>query len=416
MNLYTFVVLTALVAGLALQLWLLSRQASHVRRHRDVVPEAFRSRIPLESHQRAADYTVAKTHLRQFEEVLGALLLLFWTIGGGLNAVDHFLGAILPSPRWAGVAFVVSTIFFMSLLDLPLSVYRTFFLEERFGFNRVTPKIFVTDTIKQTLLLSLIGVPLVWVVLWLMDSAGPVWWIYVWGTWMGFGLLMTWAYPAFIAPLFNQFTPLADEALRVRVVALIERCGFRTDGVYVMDSSRRSGHGNAYFMGLGTQKRIVLFDTLLESLSHAQVEAVLAHELGHFRCHHVFKRWIILATVSLTGLAGLGYVIQQPAFYVGLGIDTPSSHAALVLFLLVAPLFSVLVQPLLARALRAHEFEADDFACRTIDEPAALREALLCLYRENASTLTPDPLHSAFYDSHPSAPIRIARISTSNGS
>ena len=410
MNAYTLVVLMVVALGLALQIWLLSRQVSHVRHHRDAVPDAFRDRISLEAHQRAADYTIAKTRLRQVEEVLGVLLLLLWTIGGGLNVIDHFLGTSLSSPRWTGIGFVVSVVLLMSLLDLPVTIYRTFFLEERFGFNRITPWIFITDTLKQTLLFVLLGIPLAWFVLWLMDSAGPAWWFYVWTTWLGFGLFMTWAYPTFIAPLFNQFTPLADEELRTRVVALIERCGFRTDGVYVMDNSRRSGHGNAYFMGLGKQKRIVLFDTLLDTLSAAQVEAVLAHELGHFRCHHVLKRWVLIGSLSLVGLAALGYVTQQPQFYLGLGVDTPSSHAALILFLLVVPFFSLLIQPLLSKTLRAHEFEADDFACRTTGEPASLREALLRLYRENASTLTPDPLHSAFYDSHPPAPIRIARI------
>ncbi|CAK0774189.1 STE24 endopeptidase [Gammaproteobacteria bacterium] len=411
MNSYTVVVLVALAIALALQLWLLSRQASHVQRYRTTVPEAFRDRIPLEAHQKAADYTVAKTQLLRIEEIVGTLLILFWTLGGGINAVDYFWRTTISSPRWVGTAFVVSIALLMSILDLPLALYRTFVLEERFGFNRITPRIFATDTIKQILLSALFGVPLVWVVLWLMDSAGPAWWFYAWTTWMGFGLIMTWAYPTFIAPLFNQFTALADEELRARVVALVERCGFRTDGVYVMDSSRRSGHGNAYFTGLGTHKRIVFFDTLLESLSPIQVEAVLAHELGHFHHHHVFKRWLFIGTMSLTGLAILGALIHQPQFYLGLGVDTPSPHAALILFLMVVPPFALLVQPLLAYVLRAHEFEADDFAGRTVNEPSALREALLRLYRENASTLTPDPLYSAFYDSHPPAPIRIARIS-----
>ncbi|CAK0755607.1 STE24 endopeptidase [Gammaproteobacteria bacterium] len=410
MNPYTLAVLVALGVGLALQLWLLSRQAAYVSRHRAAVPEAFRDRIPLDAHQKAADYTVAKTRLLRVEEVIGAVLLLLWTLGGGLNAIDHYWSTALPSPLWAGTAFVVSIALIMSILDLPLALYRTFVLEERFGFNRITPRIFITDTIKQILLFALFGIPLAWVVLWLMDSAGPAWWLYTWATWMGFGLFMTWAYPTLIAPLFNQFTPLADEELRTRVVALMERCGFRTDEVFVMDSSRRSSHGNAYFTGFGNHKRIVFFDTLLESLSPLQVEAVLAHELGHFRRHHVFKRWLLIGTISLVGLAALGHLIHQPSFYQGLGVDTPSSHAALVLFLLVVPLFALFVQPLLAYVLRAHEFEADDFACRTTEAPYALREALLRLYRENAGTLTPDPLYSAFYDSHPPAPIRIARI------
>jgi len=414
MNPYTLVVITALTIALALQFWLLSRQAIYVQRHRTLVPDAFRNHISLEDHQKAADYTVAKTRLLRIEEVVGTLWILFWTLGGGLNTLDYFWRTAFPSPLLTGTAFVVSIVLIMSILDLPLSLYRIFVLEERFGFNRITPRIFVADTGKQILLSALLGIPLVWVVLWLMNSAGPSWWLYTWATWIGFGLIMTWAYPAFIAPIFNKFTPLADEELRARVVALVERCGFRTDGVYVMDSSRRSGHGNAYFTGLGANKRIVFFDTLLESLSPIQVEAVLAHELGHFRHRHVFKRWLFIGTMSFASLAVLGALIHQPQFYLGLGLDSPSSHVALILFLLVIPPFTLLVQPFLAYILRTHEFEADDFACRTVNEPSALCEALLCLYKENASTLTPDPLYSAFYDSHPPAPIRIARISARN--
>ncbi|CAK0743545.1 STE24 endopeptidase [Gammaproteobacteria bacterium] len=411
MNSYTLSILIALFVGLVLQLWLLSRQAIHVSRHRDEVPEAFRDHVSLAAHQKAADYTVAKARLHQVEEVIAALLLWFWTMGGGFNAVDHFWRNTISS-AWAGVAFVVSVSLLMSMLELPFAIYRTFILEKRFGFNRTTPQIFITDMIKQIFILLLLGIPLTWIILWLMNSAGGNWWIYTWATWMGFGLLMTWAYPNFIAPLFNQFTPLTDDVLLARVVALVERCGFRADGVYVMDGSRRSSHGNAYFTGFGNHKRIIFFDTLLNSLSPVQVEAVLAHELGHFRHHHVFKRWLLIGTMSLAGLAILGYLIHQPEFYFGLGIDTPSPHTALVLFLLVAPLFTLFAQPLLSQVLQSHEFAADDFSCRVTGEPYALREALLHLYRENAGTLTPDRLHSAFYDSHPPAPIRIARIVT----
>lgn len=416
MNPYTITVLIALMTGLALQFWLLSRHARHVYLHRTAVPEAFREHVSLDAHQKAADYTVAKIRLQRIEEIWAALLFLFWTMGGGLNTVDHFWDTIFPSSSlWRGTAFVVSVFLLMSIIDLPFAIYRTFVLEERFGFNRITARIFISDTIKQTLLFALFAIPLTWVVLWLMDSSGSAWWIYAWSIWMGFGLFITWAYP-FIAHLFNKFTPLSNEELRKRVIALVERCGFHTDGVYVMDGSRRSSHGNAYFTGLGNNKRIVFFDTLLDSLSATEVEAVLAHELGHFRHHHVFKRWILIGAMSFSGLAILGYLIHQTQFYLGMGINNHSSHTALVLFLLVTPIFSIFVQPILAYFLRSHEFAADDFSCRTMGEPSALRSALLHLYRENAGTLTPDPLYSAFYDSHPSAPIRIARISLHSSS
>ena len=410
MNLITEIFLVALALSLLLQLWLDRRQIRHVLAHRDAVPEAFRDHIPLEAHQKAADYTVARTRLGMAELVYGTLLLLGWTLGGGLEWLDQAWRSLGWSPIATGVGVILSVLVISSLLDLPFAVYRTFRLEERFGFNRTTPATFVSDLFKQFLLTLLIGAPLVWLVLWLMETAGPNWWLYVWGVWMGFSLLMLWAWPAFIAPLFNKFEPLDDEALRQRIVNLLARCGFRSNGVFVMDGSRRSSHGNAYFSGLGTNKRIVFFDTLLKSLTPEEVEAVLAHELGHFRHHHIRKRIVLLAGLSLLGLWILAQLMQMPEFYTGLGVSTPSTYMGLILFMMISPVFSTFLSPVMAWFSRRHEFEADDFAARQAD-PRTLIRALVKLYEENASTLTPDPLYSAFHDSHPPAPVRIAHLS-----
>ena len=410
MNLITEIFLAALALSLALQIWLDRRQIRHVLAHRDTVPDAFRNQIPLAAHQKAADYTVARTRFGMVEVVYGSLLLLGWTLGGGLEWVDQAWRGLGLSPIATGVGVILSVLLIGSLLELPFTVYRTFRLEERFGFNRTTPGTFVSDLLKQFLLTVLIGTPLIGLVLWLMETAGPSWWLYVWIVWIGFSLLMLWAWPAFIAPLFNKFEPLDDEALRQRIVKLLERCGFRSSGVFVMDGSRRSSHGNAYFSGLGTHKRIVFYDTLLKSLTPEEVEAVLAHELGHFRRHHIRKRIILMALLSLAGLWILAQLMQMPAFYAGLGVSTPSTYMGLILFMMVAPLFSSFLSPVLAGISRRHEFEADDFAARQADARTLIR-ALVKLYEENASTLTPDPLYSAFHDSHPPAPVRIAHLS-----
>lgn len=410
MNLITELFLAALALSLVLQIWLDRRQIRHVLTHRDAVPEAFRDQIPLAAHRKAADYTVARTRLGMGELLYGSLLLLGWTLGGGLEWLDQTWRGLGLPPLATGVGVILSVLVIGSLLELPFALYRTFRLEARFGFNRTTPGTFVSDLVKQFLLTLLIGAPLIALVLWLMDSAGPLWWLYVWAVWIGFSLLMQWAWPAFIAPLFNKFEPLDDEALRQRIVRLLERCGFRSSGVFVMDGSRRSSHGNAYFSGLGTNKRIVFYDTLLKSLSPEEVEAVLAHELGHFRRHHIRKRIILMALLSLAGLWLLAQLMQMPEFYQGLGVSTPSTYMGLILFMMVAPLFGVFLSPLLAGFSRRHEFEADDFAARQAD-PRTLIRALVKLYEENASTLTPDPLYSAFHDSHPPAPVRIAHLS-----
>ncbi len=410
MNPITEIFLAALALSLALQIWLDRRQIRHVLTHRDAVPEAFRDQIPLAAHRKAADYTVARTRLGMWELVYGSLLLLGWTLGGGLEWLDQTWRGLGLSPLATGVGVILSVMVIGSLLELPFALYRTFRLEARFGFNRTTPGTFVSDLVKQFLLTLIIGAPLIALILWLMDSAGPLWWLYVWAVWIGFSLLMQWAWPAFIAPLFNKFEPLDDEALRQRIVRLLERCGFRSSGVFVMDGSRRSSHGNAYFSGLGTNKRIVFYDTLLKSLSPEEVEAVLAHELGHFRRHHIRKRITLMALLSLAGLWILAQLMQMPEFYQGLGVSSPSTYMGLILFMMVAPLFGVFLAPLLAGFSRRHEFEADDFAARQAD-PRTLIRALVKLYEENASTLTPDPLYSAFHDSHPPAPVRIAHLS-----
>ncbi|MEW6646018.1 MAG: M48 family metallopeptidase [Pseudomonadota bacterium] len=409
MNGFSLLFLLALGTMVAVQWWLLQRQLRHVAAHRAAVPEAFASRISLADHQRAADYTRARTRLGRWELLYGSGLLLLWTLGGGLNQLDR-LWQIAELPELVrGVGLLLSAALLMGMLDLPLAWYRTFRLEQRYGFNRTTPALFVSDLLKQTLLLFLFGAPLTALVLWLMAAAGPWWWLYVWLVWVGFGLLLLWAYPAVIAPLFNKFTPLENAALAARIENLLQRCGFAASGLFVMDGSRRSAHGNAYFTGFGRHKRIVFFDTLLGSLNDAEIEAVLAHELGHFHHRHVRQRLIISALSSLAGLAVLGLLAQAPWFYHGLGIGQPSPATALLLFLLVAPVFTFFLQPLLARRMRRHEFEADAFAAR---HSAAdhLVSALVKLYQDNASTLTPDPLYSAFHDTHPPAPVRIAHL------
>lgn len=411
MHSFTLLFLAMLTLSLAISLWLEQRQLRHVTAHRSAVPEAFAGQITLEAHQKAADYTVTKVRLSRFELLYSTVILLGLTLGGGLDLLDQLWGSLELGSLWSGIAFLLSLTLLTTLLDLPFSIYRTFRIEQRFGFNKSTPGLYIADLLKQTLLMLLIGGPMAALVLWLMDSAGANWWLYVWAVWSGFTLLMMWAYPAVIAPLFNKFTPLEDEALKARIDQLLERCGFKSNGVFVMDGSRRSSHGNAYFSGLGNNKRIVFFDTLLKSLSADEIEAVLAHELGHFRRNHIKKRIVLMMGMSLAGLALLGWLMQQPWFYSALGVTTPSVHTALALFLMVLPVFTFFMQPLMAMSMRKHEFEADDFAAEHADASELVR-ALVKLYEENASTLTPDHLYSAFHDSHPPAPVRIAHLSS----
>lgn len=411
MHIFTVVFLAALGLSTAIQLWLVTRQVRHVRANRASVPEAFSEKIGLDAHQKAADYTIAKNRLELIEIIIGSLLLLAWTLGGGLELLDTGVRKISDSLLVSGTVFLLSMMLIMALLDLPMSVWRTFVLEEKFGFNHTTAKTFTGDLLKQTILMLVIAIPMIALVLWLMTNSGPQWWIYVWAVWIGFGLLMMWAYPTFIAPLFNKFVPLEDSPLRTRIQNLLERCGFTSKGIFVVDGSRRTGHGNAYFTGLGRNKRIVFFDTLLNSLGEDEVEAVLAHELGHFRRKHIQKRIIMMAAMSFMGLALLGWLIQQEWFYIALGVNQPSLHAALALFILVLPVFTLFLHPLTAWYSRQHEFEADDFAAEQSNANDLIK-ALVKLYEENANTLTPDPLYSAFHDSHPPAPVRVAHLST----
>ncbi len=411
MNSFSWIFIAALGASVALKLWLAQRQIHSVSKHRAQVPDAFADKIQLDAHQKAADYTLTNTRQGRLELVYSSLLLLGWTLGGGLQWLD----SLWQQTGWgsipAGVALMVSAFIIMALLDLPFSLYHTFVTEERFGFNKTTPGTFVSDMLKQTLLMLVLGVPLAWAALWLMQESGGLWWLYLWFLWAGFSLLMFWAYPAIIAPLFNKFTLLDNEQLQQRIQTLLDRCGFKSKGIYVMDGSRRSGHGNAYFTGMGQNKRIVFFDTLLDTLEPDEIEAVLAHELGHFKRKHVQKRIVTMMLTSLAGLALLGWLIEQSWFYQGLGVTHESYALALLLFLMVSPVFTLFLQPLSSWFSRKHEFEADDYAARQ-SSAADLIRALVKMYKENASTLTPDPLYSAFYDSHPPAPVRVAHLST----
>jgi STE24 endopeptidase len=409
MNAYTLIFVVAVVLSLLVQQWLAARHISHVRARRDCVPEAFAGTIPLSAHQKAADYTIAKTRLGRTELLYDHALLLLWTLGGGLALLDALWGQAGWGPLATGIAVMMSFLFIGSLLDVPFAAWMTFGLEARFGFNRTRAATFIGDLLKQAVLLLVIGTPLIALILWLMQVSGSLWWLYVWAVWIGFSLLMMWAYPSVIAPLFNKFSPLDNATLRARIESLLARCGFHSQGIFVMDGSRRSGHGNAYFTGLGRNKRIVFFDTLLNNLEPDEIEAVLAHELGHFKRRHVQKRLGALIALSLGGLALLGWLAGQPAFYRGLGAGEPSLHMALLLFMLAAPVFSLFLQPVFSRLSRQHEFEADDFAARQTGA-THLISALVKLYRENASTLTPDPLYSAFHDSHPPAPVRVAKL------
>jgi STE24 endopeptidase len=410
MQTFTAVFLAALALTIGLRLWLARRHVAHIARCRDRVPADFSEHIDLAAHQKAADYSSAKTYLGMIELLIGALLLLALTLGGALQALyDAWLRVFDAGSYAHGIALVVSVALISGMIDLPLSLYRTFVIEARFGFNKMTLKLFFSDLIKQTALGAALGLPLLFCVLWLMKWMGEHWWLYVWVTWIVFNLLVLTVYPTLIAPLFNKFTALEDAGLKGRIEALLAKCGFRTQGLYVMDSSRRSSHGNAYFTGFGAAKRIVLFDTLIARLAPAEIEAVLAHELGHFRYHHVWKRMAALFGISLGFLWVLGYIMNQDWFYAGLNVQARSTALALMLFFLVVPVFTFLLHPLASLYSRRHEYEADAYAARhTI--PADLIHALVKLYQDNAATLTPDPLYSAFYDSHPPALLRIARL------
>jgi STE24 endopeptidase len=412
MQTFTTLFLAALTLTFLAQIWLATRHIHHVLAHRHRVPDDFSSRITLESHQKAADYTCAKTRLGYISITLDTLLLLALTLGGGLNALADFWSNWFSDPLIHGMALIVSAVLLMSVAGIPVSYYRTFVIENKFGFNKMSPRMFFLDLIKRTILGGLLGVPLLLGILWLMQKMGPSWWFYAWLAWMGFNLVVLAIFPTWIAPLFNKFTPLEDAPLKARIEQLMRRCGFKSSGLFVMDGSRRSNHGNAYFTGFGKTKRIVFFDTLLSRLDTPEIEAVLAHELGHFKRRHVIKRIVWTFAMSLIFLWGLGYLMQQDWFYEGLGVSLshmPSSAMALLLFFLVMPTFTFLFQPVASLYSRKHEFEADEYAAGNASATDLIR-ALIKLYQDNAATLTPDPLHSAFYDSHPPAAMRIARL------
>jgi STE24 endopeptidase len=413
---FTALFAVAFAAMVGTRLWLARRQIAHVAVHRDRVPSAFVDRVGLPAHHKAADYTTAKQALLCVETIVDALVLLALTFGGGLAWLLAWTSALSVGPLWQDTILIGAVIAVGAIASLPFSWYATFVIEERFGFNRMTLSLWLADLVKGLALGIAFGLPLLLLVLWLMRTAGDAWWLLAWGVWMAFQLLALVLYPTLIAPMFNRFEPLPAGEARERIESLLARCGFASSGLYVMDGSKRSGHGNAYFTGFGRAKRVVFFDTLLARLSGDELEAVLAHELGHFKLRHVMKRIAWSAALSLAFLGALAWLMREPWFYTGLGI--PQSlvaealsrpGVALSLFLLVFPVFTFALSPLAASYSRRHEFEADAFAARTASG-GALVQALVKLYEDNASTLTPDPVHSAFYDSHPPAAIRVARL------
>ncbi|KGH04358.1 peptidase M48 [Comamonas thiooxydans] len=416
---------TAVALQWLLRVWLVSRQVRHVATHRGAVPPAFAHRISLSAHQKAADYTLAKARVSLIDITLSAAVLLCWTLLGGLDWLNRWLLEFISPGLWQQLALLASFAVISALIELPLSLYQTFKLEQRFGFNQMTPGLWLADLLKSTLVGAIIGLPLAALILWLMGGAGPLWWLWAWGAWTAFNLLLMWIFPSFIAPLFNKFEPLADESLKSRVTRLMERCGFAAKGLFVMDGSRRSAHANAYFTGFGNSKRVVFFDTLLRQLSPGEVEAVLAHELGHFKHKHISKRMVLMFGVSLLGFALLGWLSQQLWFYTGLGVSVllgpnigvaaENNALALLLFMLAVPVFSFFVTPLMSAMSRRDEFEADAYAMQQADG-AQLASALLKLYEDNASTLTPDPWYVSFYYSHPPAVDRLARMPAPAGS
>ena len=409
MSTFGIVFLVALALATATRLWLAWRHVSHVTAHRERVPAAFSDRIGLSAHQKAADYTCARTRFAMVSAAADVAIVAALTFGGGLQLLHDVSAAWAPAGIARGLALIALLVAVVTVIETPFNLYRVFVIEERFGFNKMTPALFFVDMAKSAALAALFGLPLAAIVLWLMERTGAFWWIYVWAVWAVFNVVMLAIYPTWIAPLFNKFSPMQDPELKERVERLLARCGFKVKALMVMDGSRRSAHGNAYFTGFGASKRIVFFDTLLAHLEPPEVEAVLAHELGHFKLRHVLKRmaWLALASLGFLGL--LGFLIQEAWFYAGLNVTTPSTAMALILFAIVVPPFTFLLQPLAAMYSRKHEFEADRYAAQNASA-RDLVSALIKLYKDNAATLTPDPLHSVFYDSHPPAIARIARL------
>lgn len=410
MNAFSYIFLVALFASFAVQFWLSQRQMAHVKAHQDAVPEDFKETITLEAHQTAAAYTIDNGQIGIWQSIFSAILLVIMTLGGVIEQFASYWAEVFPaSPILSGVCMMLSVMMAMHIVEMPFSLYHTFVIEEKYGFNNTTVAQYLKDMVTQGGLMLAIGIPILALILWVMESVGSFWWLLAWGLLTGISLLMSWVFPIWIAPLFNKFTPLEEGELKTRIQSLLEKSGFSSNGIFVMDGSKRSGHGNAYFTGMGKNKRIVFFDTLVESLEGDELEAVLAHELGHFKCKHVIKMLIASTTMTLIGFAVLGWLTEQQWFYTGLGVSEISNAVALLLFLLVSPAFTLFLQPISAYFQRRYEFEADNFAA-TITQPSALISGLVKLYRENASTLTPDPIYSAFHYSHPPAAIRIANL------
>ncbi len=408
MHALTLLFIGAALASLALTLWLARRHATHVLAHRGQVPAEFAGSIDLAAHQRAADYTVARTRFGMLEAVVDTTILLALTLGGGLQLIAAALGA-MPAGYMRELALVAAVAAALGVAGLPFTWHRTFGIEVRFGFNQMTRRLFATDAIKGVLLGAALGAPLVLAILWFINSTGGQWWLYAWLAYCAFQLLVLFLFPTVIMPLFNKFTPLEEGTLKSAIESLLARCGFRAGGLFVMDGSKRSRHSNAFFSGFGAAKRIVLFDTLVQKLAHNEIEAVLAHELGHFRHKHIVKRIALAFTVSLGFFALLGFLMDQSWFFIGLGVDSASPAMALILLALALPVFTFMLTPLMSLSSRKHEFEADTYAAQQTSA-ADLIAALTKIYNDNAATLTPDPLHSAFYDSHPPAFIRIGRL------
>lgn len=412
MNWITTLFLIALFSSLIIEVWLSIKNQLHIGKNRTQVPDEFSEVVTLEAHQKAADYSQAKLQLGRLGLFYDVAIILFMTLGGGFQDIYNVWLTSGLEPIWRDVLFLMSTLWILSLLHLPFSLLSTFKIEADFGFNKTTPAKFISDLIKQWALMVVLGVPLIWAVLSIMTSyIDQMWWLYTWIVWMGFQFILMWAYPKWIAPIFNKFSPLEDEEMNQRITQLLERTGFESNGIFVMDGSSRSGHGNAYFTGMGKNKRIVFFDTLLEKLSPEEVEAVLAHELGHFKHGHIRQRLIESSVMTLAGLALLGWLIQLPEFYTGLGMTSETPAAALLLFMTAVPAVFFFMGPLSALKSRKHEFEADAFAAQHVGAEHLI-SALLKMYRDNASTLTPDPSYSAYHDSHPPAKIRIDHLKT----
>ncbi|MFQ5356575.1 MAG: M48 family metallopeptidase [Mariprofundaceae bacterium] len=409
--LFTTLFLGALLLSVLVDLWLDQRHIRAVSTARECVPECFAASVSLASHRKAADYTLAKMQLGKWNGLYSITLLLCWTLLGGLNQLDEFIRIPDWSPLWSGILFLGCFFLISALLELPFSLYRTFCIEQKFGFNRMTAGLYISDMAKKLVLMLVIGTPVAWVILWLMNVSGSLWWLWAWGAWSSFSLLMMWVFPTLIAPLFNKFSPMPEGEQKNAIATLLKRCGFDSHGLYVMDGSKRSSHGNAYFTGFGKSKRIVFYDTLLKQLHVNETVAVLAHELGHFRCNHIKKRILMMFASSLIGFALLGWVADQAWFYSGLGVSQPSDYMLLILFILAMPVFTFALTPLMNLYSRKHEFEADDYAKKHADA-ADLITALVKMYDDNAATLTPDPLYSAWHDSHPPATIRISHLET----